>query len=189
MDNFVIAYLDNIVIFLECKEDHNNHVCLVLQKLCKFNLYVKLSKYIFDAIEIEFLGLIMSFNGVTIDPRKVNIIAKWPEPQSFRDIQVFNSFANFYCQFIDSFSWVVAGLSDMLKDDKKGKFWGIEFVIIKEALEAFKTLKEYFITTPLLVHFDNCKKCLIETDALDSAIFAIFLQLVKKTGQWHLVVF
>ena len=58
MDNFVIAYLDNIVIFLGCEEDHDNHMHLVLQKLCKFNLYVKLLKYIFDAVEIEFLGFI-----------------------------------------------------------------------------------------------------------------------------------
>ena len=97
MDDFVIAYLDNIVIFLEREEDHDNHVRLVLQKLCKFNLYVKLSKCIFDTVEIEFLGFIVSPNSMTIDPKRVDTIAKWPELQSFKDIQVFNGFAYFYC--------------------------------------------------------------------------------------------
>lgn len=122
MDNFVITYLDNIMIFLERKEDHNNYVHLVLQKLCKFNLYVKLSKCIFDTVEIEFLKFIVSPNGVTIDPKKVNTIAKWPEPQSLKDIQFFNGFTNFYCQFIDGFNQIAAGLFDMLKGSKKGKF-------------------------------------------------------------------
>ena len=122
MDNYVIVYLDNIVIFSEREKDYDNHVRLVLQKLRKFNPYVKLSKCIFDTVEIEFLGFIVSLNGVTIDPERVGTIAKWLEPQSFRDIQVFNSFANFYCQFIDGFSRVAAGLSNMLKSGKKGKF-------------------------------------------------------------------
>ena len=65
----------------------------------------------------------------------------------------------------------------------------MKFVMTKKALEAFKALKECFMTAPLLVYFDNCKKCLIETDALDSAISAIFLQLVKETSQWHPVAF
>ena len=86
MDNFVIAYLDDIVIFSKRKENYNNHVRLVLQKLCEFNLYVKLSKCIFDTVEINFLEFIMSSNGVTIDPEKVDTIAKWPELQSFKDI-------------------------------------------------------------------------------------------------------
>ena len=86
INNFVIAYLDDIVIFSKLEEDHNNYVCLVLQKLCKFNLYMKFSKCIFDTVEIKFLGFIISPNSVTINPKRVDTIAKWPEPQNFRDI-------------------------------------------------------------------------------------------------------
>lgn len=52
----------------------------------------------------------------------------------------------------------------------------------KEVLEAFKILKECFMNALLLIHFNNRRKCLIETDVLGSAISAIFLQLVKETG-------
>ena len=65
----------------------------------------------------------------------------------------------------------------------------MKFVITKKVLKAFKALKEYFMTALLLVHFDNCKKCLVETDALGNAISTIFLQLVKEIGQWHPVAF
>lgn len=77
----------------------------------------------------------------------------------------------------------------MLKGGKKGKFWSMKFVMTKEMLESFKALKKCFMTTLLLVYFDNCRKCLVETDTLSSAIFAIFSQLVKETSQWHSVTF
>lgn len=76
MDNFITVYLNNIIIFSERKENHDNHVHLVLQKFCKLNLYVKLSKCIFDTVEIEFLEFIMSSNGMTIDPERLDTIAK-----------------------------------------------------------------------------------------------------------------
>ena len=62
----------------------------------------------------------------------------------------------------------------------------MKFIMTKEALKAFKALKECFMTAPLLVHFDNRRKCLVETDISDSAISVIFSQLVEETGQWHL---
>ena len=65
----------------------------------------------------------------------------------------------------------------------------MKFIMTKKAFEAFKALKECFMTTPLLVHFNNCRKCLVETNVSSNAISAIFLQLVKETGQWHLVIF
>ena len=86
IDDFVIAYLDNIIIFLKYKKDHNHHVRLMLQKFCEFNLYVKLPKCIFDVVEIEFLGFKVSPNILTMDPKRVDTIAKWPKLQSLKDI-------------------------------------------------------------------------------------------------------
>ena len=58
----------------------------------------------------------------------------------------------------------------------------MKFVMTKEAFEDFKALKKFFMATPLLVHFNNCRKCLVETNVSSNAITAIFLQLVEETG-------
>ena len=188
-DIFVLAYLDDIVVYSEREEDHTGHVRLVLQKLRQYNLYVKLSKCVFDAKEIEFLGFIVGQFGVSMDPAKLDTIATWPVPESFRDIQVFLGFANFYRRFIEAFSKVAAGLSDMLKGGTKGKFRGMKFVLTGEALESFNELKRLFACAPMLVHYDPMRRIMLECDASGFAISAILSQLIEETGQWHPVAF
>ena len=107
------------MVYSKRKKDHTEHVRLVLQKLRQYNLYVKLFKCVFDAKEIKFFEFIVDQFGVSMDPVKLNTIATWPMPESFRDIQVFLEFANFYRRFIEAFSKVVLGLLDMLKEVQK----------------------------------------------------------------------
>lgn len=96
----------------------------MLQKLREFNLFVKLSKCIFDTMEIKFVGLIVGQEGISMDPGCIKTIVEWPLLKLFKDIQQFLRFANFYHRLIDAFSRVAAGLSDMLKSRKKDKFKG-----------------------------------------------------------------
>ena len=86
MDLFVLCYLDDIVVFLQTKEEYTSHVRLVLQKLREYNLFVKLSKCTFDAIQIEFLGFIVGQTGISMDPAKLDSIATWPVPETVRKI-------------------------------------------------------------------------------------------------------
>ena len=74
-DIFVLAYLDNIVVYSEREKNHTGHVRLVPQKLRQYNLYVKLSKCVFDAKEIKFLGFIVSQFSMSIDSAKLDTIA------------------------------------------------------------------------------------------------------------------
>ena len=83
---FILAYLDNIMVYFKRKEDYKGHICLVLQKLRQYNLYVKFSKCVYDAEEIKFLGFIVGQFGISMDLAKLNIIATWPVPESFQDI-------------------------------------------------------------------------------------------------------
>ena len=125
IDQFVIAYFNDIVVYLDTVNEHMQHVQLMLQKLRKFNLFVKLSKYIFDIIEIEFVGF---QEGISIELGHIKTVVEWSLPRLFRDIQQFLGFVNFYCRFINAFSQVAAGLSNMLKSREKGKFKGKKFV-------------------------------------------------------------
>jgi hypothetical protein len=169
LDHFVVVYLDDILIYSRNKGEYHNHVCQVLTRLYKNNLFCKLSKCEFDIKEVEFLGFLIGTEGVCMDPERVCSIIEWPEPESFHNIQVFLGFANFYCRFIYRYSQVTIGLTDFLKGMEKGRKSG-PFIWTDEAAESFKTLKKAFTITPVLVHFDPSKKIRVETDISKFAI-------------------
>ena len=141
MDQFVVAYFDNIVVYSDTIEEYTQHGQLMLQMLCKFNLFIKLSKCIFNVLKTKFVGFIVGQKGISIDFGQIKIVIEWPLPKSFRNIQQFLEFANFYRWFIDVFSWVAVGLLNMLKGGEKGKFKGKKFVLTKEMKKAFEELK------------------------------------------------
>ena len=162
---------------------------MILQKLQEFRLYIELSKYVFNVVKINFLGFVINQTKIVIEPSRVDSVTTWPVPRIFREIQVFLTFANFYQCFIDSFSCVASSLSDMLKSKIKGKFNNKDFAITAEAFKAFNELKKCFITAPILVHYKHKRQITFETDASAFAIFGIISQLIKTSGQWHLIAF
>src|SRR5437762_14093701 len=103
LDVTCIIYLDDILIYSCNSAAHTQHVKEVLQKLRQYNLYAKLSKYQFSITQTDFLGYILHLDRVAMELSRVKTIEEWPEPQNYRDIQVFLRFANFYRRFIANF--------------------------------------------------------------------------------------
>ena len=99
-----MVYLDNIFIYLNNKDKYVEYIKQVLQQLCAQGLYAKLLKCIFYIKNVKFLGFIITPRGIIIDPTYIKAIKEQPKPKSYRDIQVFLSFANFYRQFIQNYS-------------------------------------------------------------------------------------
>ena len=104
VDTICIVYLDDILIFSENEADHPAHVAEVLRRLSEWRLYAKLSKCTFHTKEVEFLGYVVTPDGVVMDQSRVQAIQDWQEPRSYRDVQVFLGFANFYRRFIQGYS-------------------------------------------------------------------------------------
>src|SRR5690606_18454128 len=117
IDHFVVVYLDDILIYSKDKEQHIQHVKQVMKKLRDAQLQVKLSKCVFHAKEVEFLGFIINSEGVKMDQNKVKSILDWRPPQSVKDIQSFVGLANFYHRFIKGFSKIVSPITRLLKKD------------------------------------------------------------------------
>ena len=86
---------------------------------------------------------------------------------------MFLGFANFYCRFIQNYSRVSSGLSDLLVGGVKKKFKGIPFIMTNKALEAFNALKRLFASAPMLVHYDLTRRIMLKCDASGFAIGAI----------------
>ena len=96
LDNFVVCYLDDILIYSKDINQYEEHVQLVLEKLRNAGLYVKLEKCNFHQSQVEFLGYIVSCDGISMDQKKIQVVLGWAIPKMVRDVQCFLGFANFY---------------------------------------------------------------------------------------------
>jgi hypothetical protein len=173
LDIFVVAYLDDILIFSRTETEHIEHVRKVLKKLREARLLLKPEKCEFHKDELPFLGYIIGRNGIRMDPAKVEAVVNWPAPTTVREVQSFLGFANFYRRFIEAYSRVAKPLTELTKQEK-GFQW------LAEEKKAFLGLKERFTTAPILVTFDPERRIILETDASDFAIGACLGQLDEQ---------
>jgi hypothetical protein len=86
LEKFVVVFIDDILIFSKNEEKHDEHLCLVLQRLRENQLYAKLSKCEFWLKEVPFFGHIISEGGISVDPSKVESVLSWNTPQNISDI-------------------------------------------------------------------------------------------------------
>ena len=187
IDVTCVVYIDDILIYSEDAENHNRHVREVLARLRQYSLFAKLSKCEFSKTEVEFLGFIVSTNGVKMDEERIETVSQWPVPTTFKELQQFLGFTNFYRRFIQSYSKLASPLTDLLKGSKDGKRFG-PFEWPEKAAHAFRMLRESFTRSTLLIHFNFDRKIRLETDASNFALAAILSQQ-KTTGIWHPVAF
>jgi len=96
IDINVIVYLDDILVYSDSLTEHQSHIREVLHRLRSNGLFARADKCEFHVTSCEYLGYMLSPNGLTMAQNKVQIIQDWPEPRKVRDIQSFLGFANFY---------------------------------------------------------------------------------------------
>jgi phosphatidylinositol kinase/protein kinase (PI-3 family) len=104
LEKFVLVFIDDILIYSKNREEHEEHLRLVLQVLREHQLYVKFSKCDFFQKKIHYLGHVIFEEGVTVDPDKIRSIMEWPTPKDVLDIISFMGLAGYYRRFIKGFS-------------------------------------------------------------------------------------
>jgi hypothetical protein len=172
-DVCVMIYLDDILIFSNTLEEHRKHVLEDLKRLQHHRLYAKAEKCSFHTQEVEYLGFIVTTDGVKMDPAKISAIRDWPKPTSIHDVQSFLGFANFYRRFIKDYSKTIAPLTRLLQ---KNVPWNFD----EKAERAFETLKTKFTFAPILTHYGPNLSIIIETDASDVAVGAVCSHSIDK---------
>jgi transposase InsO family protein len=170
LDQGLVAYIDDILIYATTREKHDRLVTEVLTRLRDNRLAVSAEKCEWAKDEVEFLGYMVGREGVKMSQEKVQAVLEWKSPQSLMEVQQFLGFANFYRRFIRDYSKIARPLTELTKGDGKEWAW------TTEAEEAFVELKNRFTTAPTLAFFDPTKPSIVETDASDFALGAILSQ-------------
>jgi hypothetical protein len=181
VDVCVVVYLDDILIYSNDTASHKKHVKEVLRRLRKHGLYARADKCEFHTEQVEYLGYVLSPEGLSMAADKVKVIQDWPEPRKVKDVQSFLGFANFYRRFIYNYSDIVVPLTRLTHKD-------IRFQFDEEARSAFNYLKKAFTTAPILNHWIPDRPIIIETDASNYALAAI-LSIELEDGEIHPVAF
>ena len=104
LDQFVVVFMDDIFIYSQFEEEHEDHLRVVLQLLRDHQLYAKFSKCKFWLTEVRFLGHVVSTSGVSVDPKKVEVVMSWEMPKAVFEIRSFLGLSGYYKRFTKDFS-------------------------------------------------------------------------------------
>jgi hypothetical protein len=119
LDKFVVVFIDDILVYSNSFEEHEEHLRQTLQTLRDHQSYAKLSKCEFWLKRVTFLGHVISAEGVFIDPQKVEAVLKWERPTSVTEIRSFLGLAGYYRRFIEGFSLIATPLTKLTRKNKK----------------------------------------------------------------------
>ena len=120
LDKFVVVFIDDILIYSKSVKEHETHLRIIMEKLREHKLYAKFSKCEFSLRSVAFLGRIVSFNGIRVDPQKVEAVKNLSRPISPSDIRSFLGLAGYYRRFVEGFSSIAVPLTWLTQ--KKVKF-------------------------------------------------------------------
>jgi hypothetical protein len=165
---FILVFFDDILIYSENMSDHLQHLSIALSLLRQFQLYAKMSKCVFGVSQVEYLGHVISAQGVSTDPTKISAIAEWATPKSVTQLRSFLGLAGYYRRFIKGFGVICRPLHDLLK---KGNFnWTAQHDA------AFSQVQQALISAPVLALPNFSEPFTLETDASGVGIGAVIMQ-------------
>ena len=161
--------------FSKTPGEHIKWLRSVFGKLDQAGLCLKPSKCEFFKKRVKYLGHIISENSIKTNPKKIEAIVKWPQPQTVTQMHSFLGFCNYYCKFIHRYTQIAKPLCRLISGDqdktKQAKlFWD------KKCEQAFKALRDICSHTPVLAYADYTKPFRVHTDASELGLGAVLYQ-------------
>ena len=146
LDDFLIAFVDDLLIYSDNELEHEAHVKKVLERLREAGLQAAIHKCEFHVTTTRYLGFIVTPNGIKVDPSKIEAVVAWAVPTTVQGVQSFLGFCNFYRKFIEAYSRVAAPLYRLTRLD-------VPFVWNSTCQEAFDQLKTKLVSAPVLAYY------------------------------------
>ncbi|KAL0554138.1 hypothetical protein IC582_008052 [Cucumis melo] len=169
LDQFVIVFIDDILVYSVDRESHEEHLRIVLQTLREKQLYAKFSKCEFWLEQVVFLGHVVSAKGVSVDPQKVEAVVNWERPTSATEVRSFLGLAGYYRRFIEDFSRLALPLTALTRKN-------VKFEWSDKCEQSFQELKKRLVTAPILALPVTGKDYVIYCDASRLGLGCVLMQ-------------
>lgn len=170
INKICLVYLDDIIIFSASLEEHLDSLTKIFKRLEDVNLMVQLDKSEFLKKETEFLGHIITLDGIRPNPKKIECVKNFPIPKTPKQIKQFLGLTGYYRKFIQDYSKIAKPITKYLKKNQKVNITDPEYI------SSFEMLKRLLINEPILKYPDFLKTFTVTTDASQYALGAILSQ-------------
>ena len=164
-----LVYLDDIIVFGRSFEEQLTRLNEVFERLEKANLKLKPSKCSLCQRSVQFLGHVVSKEGITMQEEKIAAIRDWPPCQTVSEVRAFMGLSGYYRRFVKDFSSLASPLYSLMKKD-------VDFVWTDDCQQAFVELKKRLMNEPILALPQNDKTYILDTDASDYGLGAVLSQ-------------
>ena len=175
VDQFVVVFIDNILVYSKDRESHDTHLQVVLETLRKEQLYGKLSKCEFWMNEVFFLEHIVSKEGIRVDPKKIEVVVEWKPPRNVTEVRSFLGLAGYYIRFVNGFSMTSAPMTKLLQKNVKYE-WS------EKCERSFDKLKAFLIEVSVLTQPICGREYGIFSDASLNGLGCVLMQEGKEVA-------
>jgi hypothetical protein len=169
LDDFVVMFLDDILIYSKSEAEHERHLRLILGALRKNQFYGKLKKCAFWLSEVSFLGHVINQQVIAVDPKNITAVVEWKRPSSVSEIQSFLGLAGYYRCFVPNFSSIAKPLARLLEK-------GVLFVWSSDCEVSYQTLKNKLVDAPILALAKSGNCFTVYTDASRIGLGCVLMQ-------------
>ena len=169
LDKFIIVFIDDILVYSSSKEEHATHMRIVLQTLREHQLYVKFIKCQFWLDRVAFLGHVVSGEGISVDPQKIEAIVDWKPPTNVIEVRSFLGLASYYRKFLEGFSKIATPLTKLIRKEKK-------FIWSEACQNSFDELKQRLTTAPVLILPSGSEGFTVYCDAFRQDLGCVLMQ-------------
>ena len=160
---FALIYIDDVIIFSKSVEEHLSHLEEVFKRLREANVKLNPKKCSFVKQKVEYLGHVVTPDGISPDPDKVRFVQDFPTPTNLKKLRTFLALANYYRRFIKGFAHIARPLNVLTKK-------GVKFSWTQSCDDAFDKLKRALVSAPSLVYPDFKEPFLLFVDASSTGI-------------------
>jgi len=167
LDKFVVVFIDDILIYSSSQMEHAYHLREVLETLRRNKLYAKLSKCEFWLNEVVFLGHVISEKGISVDPKKIEVVLKWERPTNVIEIHSFLGLAGYYRRFIKGFSTIASPMTRLTRKE-------VKFEWSKDCEASFQELKSR-LTSALVLPYQKDMRDLLCIAMLPVRVWVVYL--------------
>ncbi|KAD4180268.1 hypothetical protein E3N88_28859 [Mikania micrantha] len=172
LDQFVIVFIDDILIYSKSKAEHEQHLRKILELLKEEKVYAKFSKCEFWLREVQFLGHVVNSEGIHVDPAKIEAIKNWDTPKTPTETLSFLGLAGYYRRFISNFSKIALPLTKLTQKSEP-------FVWEQKQEDAFQTLKQKLCDASILSLPEDCDDFVVYCDASHQGLGCVLMQRDK----------